>query len=272
MQVFLCALLSALVLVLSALPAAAEVRTQVIEYKHGELVLEGLLAWDDARATEKAPQPGVIVCPEWWGNNDYVRGRAKQLAELGYVALAIDVYGKGKLTTEVAQASKWAGELYGSLEVLRGRAQAGLEQLTKQPQVDKSRLAVIGYCMGGTVALELARTGADLDAVVAFHAGKLTAMGDAADNDKVKGVVTVCHGQDDSFIGPEEVASFHAQMKSAKLDYQFLSYANAKHAFTNPNADKFGVNGVSYNAAADRRSWEHMKAALSEAFATGAKR
>lgn len=244
----------------------AEVRTQVLEYKHGEVVLEGLLAWDDAVATPKAPQPGVIVCPEWWGNNDYSRGRAKQLAELGYVALAIDVYGKGKLTTDAGQASQWAGELYGAPQVARGRAQAGYALLASQPQVDKTRMAAIGYCMGGTIALELARTGADLKSVVAFHAGKLTAMGEESDNAKIKAVVTVCHGQDDAFVSAEELANFHAQMKAAKLDYQFLSYSGAVHAFTNPGADKFGVPGVSYNAAADRRSWEHMKSAFAEAF------
>jgi dienelactone hydrolase len=272
MQTLLCAVVSVVVLVASALPAMAEVRTQVIEYKHGDVVLEGLLAWDDAVATAKTPQPGVIVCPEWWGNNDYPRGRAKQLAELGYVALAIDVYGKGKLTKDAEQAGKWAGELYGAPDVARGRAQAGLALLVQQPQVDKTRLAAIGYCMGGTIALELARTGADLDAVVAFHAGKLTAMGDAADNSKIKAVLTVCHGQDDAFVSAEELENFHAQMKAAKLDYQFLSYAGAVHAFTNPNADKAGVPGVAYHAAADRRSWEHMKLALAEAFGSGAKR
>lgn len=266
-------LLSSLVALCAAvLPAMAEVQTKVIEYKHGEVVLEGLLAWDDARASEKTPQPGVVVCPEWWGNNEYSRGRAKQLAELGFVALSIDVYGKGKLTTDAGQASKWAGELYGSPELMRGRAQAGLALLVSQPQVDKKRLAAIGYCMGGTVALELARTGADLDAVVAFHAGKLTALGDAGDNARIKGAVLACHGQDDTFVSTEELRNFHDQMTAAKLYYQFVSYPGAVHAFTNPNAGKFGVPGVDYNEAADRRSWAHMQAWFADAFAGGAGR
>lgn len=246
--------------------AAAEVRTKVIEYEHGGVVFEGLLAWDDSKATEKTPQPGVVVCPEWWGNNDYSRGRAKKLAELGYVAFAIDVYGKGKITADPAQAQAWSGELYGSPEVGRGRAAAGLAQLVAQPQVDRTRLAAIGYCMGGTVALELARTGADLDAVVAFHAGKLTALGDASDNAKIKAVVTVCHGQADAFVSEEELDQFHAQMKAADVDYVFVSYSGAVHAFTNPNADGYGVPGVAYHAKADARSWEHMKHAFAEAF------
>lgn len=272
MRTLLRTCLALVVSIVALLPASAEVRTKVIEYEHGDVVLEGLLAWDDAVATDKTPQPGVVVCPEWWGNNDYSRGRAKQLAELGYVAFAIDVYGKGKLTKDPAQAAAWSGELYGSPEVGRGRAQAGLAVLTSQPQVDKSRLAAIGYCMGGTVALELARTGADLDVVVAFHAGKLTALGDASDNEKIKATVTVCHGLDDAFVSAEELAGFHAQMKAAKLDYQFCAYAGAVHAFTNPNAGAFGIPGVAYNALADRRSWELMKSAFAEAFAKPAKR
>jgi dienelactone hydrolase len=265
-------LLTSLFLFCVCAPATAEVQTKVIEYKHGEVVLEGLLAWDDAVASEKTPQPGIVVCPEWWGNNDYARGRAKKLAELGFVAFSIDVYGKGKLTTDAGQASKWAGELYGSVELMRGRAKAGLEVLTSQVQVDKTRLAAIGYCMGGTVALELARTGADLDAVVAFHAGKLTALGEAQTNARIKGAVLACHGQADTFVSADELRAFHEQMSDAKLYYQFVSYPGAVHAFTNPNAGKFGVPGVDYNEAADRRSWEHMKAWFADAFARPARR
>lgn len=261
--------LAALVLASSA---AAEVKTRVVEYRHDGVVLEGFLAWDEAKASEAKKQPGVIVCPEWWGNNDYPRSRARALAELGYVAFAIDVYGKGKLTSDPKEASAWAGELYGNPALGRARAMAGLAQLTAQPQVDATRLAAIGYCMGGTVALELARTGADLDSVVAFHAGKLTALGDAADNAKIKAKLTVCHGLADTFVSDEELASFHAQMKAAKVGYQFLAYSGAAHAFTNPNADRAGIPGVAYDELADERSWEHMKLALAEAFGGGERR
>lgn len=259
--------LAVLAALTSTRSATAELRTRVIEYRHGDVVLEGFLAWDDAKATEDHKRPGVLVCPEWWGNNDYARSRARQLAELGYVAFSIDVYGKGKLTADPQQASAWAGELYGNPELGRARAQAGLAQLVAQPQVDPQQLAAIGYCMGGTVALELARTGADLDVVVAFHAGKLTSLGSADDNARIKASLTICHGLADAFVSDEELANFHAQMKAAKLTYQFLAYSGAVHAFTNPDAGKFGVPGVAYDKLADQRSWEHMKLAFGEAFA-----
>jgi dienelactone hydrolase len=263
----------ALVLALTAIaaPARAEVKTKDVEYKHGDVVLAGFLAWDDAVATEQKPQPGILVCPEWWGNNSYSRERAKKLAQLGYVAFAIDVYGKGKITEDPKEAGAWAGELYGDVPKLRARAKAGLDELMKQTQVDKSRLAAIGYCMGGTIALELARTGAQLKAVVAFHPGQFAAKGDAKvaleDNSKIVGTVTICVGESDGFVPPDEIKKFHEQMKAAKIDYQVLIYAYAEHAFTNPDADKYKVPGIAYNAKADRRSWEHMKSAFAEAFA-----
>lgn len=260
-------LLTALSTILGAPCARAEIRTEILEYRHGEVLLEGFLAWDDQRATEKTPQPGVLVCPEWWGCNDYARSRAKQLAELGYVGFAIDVYGKGKITTDPQQASAWSSAAYADVAVLRARGKLAHDLLAARKNVDKSRLAAIGYCMGGTVALELARTGAPLRSVVAFHAGKLTSLGSAEDNAKITAAITICHGQEDAFVTAEEIASFHEQMKAAKRDYQFLSYAYAVHAFTNPGADAFGIPGVAYDAAADRRSWQHMQLAFTEAFA-----
>ncbi len=245
--------------------AQAAIQTKAIEYKHGDTVLEGFLVWDDAVATEKTPKPGVVVCPEWWGMNDYSKARAKQLAELGYVAFAIDMYGKGKVTEDAKQAGQWAGELSKDPQVRRDRAAAGMKVLTDQNIVDKSKVAAIGYCMGGTVALELARTGADLKAVVAFHASQVSAA-KPEDNKKIKGTVLVCHGQDDAFVQPGEIEKFHAQMKEAGIDYVFVAYSGAVHAFTNPNADKFKVPGVSYNVNADKRSWAEMKEIFAEKF------
>lgn len=253
-------------------PAAAGLRTQTIEYEHDGVKLEGFLAWDDAKATAQTPQPGVLVCHEWWGNGQYMRTRVKMLAELGYVAFALDMYGKGKLTGDAKQAQAWSTELYGDLERSRGRARAGYDVLAKQPQVDPKRLAAIGYCMGGTVALELARTGAPLRAIVPFHAGRLSSLGSPDDNARITGTITVCHGGDDAFVTAEELAAFTEQMKAAKIDYQFLSYAGAVHAFTNKETDSYGIPGVAYNAKADARSWEHMKLALAEAFVTTTKR
>lgn len=266
-------LLALFVAVFATFPlvARAEVKTRVIEYKDGDVVLEGLLAWDDALASAQKPAPGVVVCPEWWGNNDYSRGRARQIAALGYVAFSVDMYGKGNVTRDPKVAGEWAGAVTKDVEVLRRRVRAGYDVLAASAEVDRTRIGAIGYCMGGTVALELARSGAPLSAVVVFHAGSLLARGDekAANeaNARIRGILTVCHGQDDAFVPAGDVDKFHAQMKAAKVDYQFVAYAGAVHAFTNPAADAAGIPGVAYNAAADRRSWELMQATFREAFA-----
>ncbi|HMN40258.1 MAG TPA: dienelactone hydrolase family protein [Phycisphaerales bacterium] len=248
--------------------AMAEIKVERIEYTHGAAKLEGVLAYDDAmKPGEK--RPGVLVCHEWWGNNEYSESRAKQLAQLGYVAFALDMYGKGKATKDPRQASEWMGELMSDQKHMRDRAEAGLAVLADNPRTDSANLAVVGYCMGGTVALELARSGArhteHLKAVVPFHASTLKAA-NPADNANIKGTVLVCHGQDDTFVKPEQIAGFHEQMTGAGIDYFFISFAHAVHAFTNPDADKAGVPGVRYNEKADKRSWAAMKNLLGEVF------
>ncbi len=250
--------------------AFAEIKVERVEYTHGDVKLEGVLAYDDAmKADEK--RPGVLVCHEWWGNNEYSESRAKQLAQLGYVAFALDLYGKGKSTTDPKQASEWMGALTADPKNLRERAAAGLAVLADNPRTDATNLAVIGYCMGGTVALELARSGAKhtehLKAVVPFHASTLKAA-NPADNNNIKGTVLVCHGQDDTFVKPEQITGFHDQMTIAGIDYEFISFAHSVHAFTNPNADKAGVPGVRYNEKADKRSWAAMRNLLHEVFHT----
>lgn len=238
--------------------AAAAVQTKVVEYKDGDTVLEGFLAWDDAVATDSKPAPGVLVIPEWWGNNDYSRGRAKQLAELGYVALAIDMYGKGKITTDPKQAGEWSGAIMKDETARRARSTAGLKVLRGQKNVDASHIGVIGYCMGGTLAVDLARTGADLRAVVAFHASTFTAS-KPEENKQIKGTVLICHGAEDAFVPAGEVDKFQSQMKEAGVDYVFVAFSGAVHAFTNPKAGSYNVPGVRHNAEADRRSWEFMQ-------------
>lgn len=253
--------------------AQAAIQTKTIEYKVGEGTFVGFLAWDDAVATERTPAPGVVVCPEWWGNNDYAQSRARQLAELGYVALSIDMYGKGddakpKVTTDPKVAGEWAGSVYKDPKVLEARVVAGMKQLTDQKIVDSNNVAAIGYCMGGSVALALARTGADLKAVVAFHASSISAAGDEATakaaNDKIKATLLICHGQDDGFVQPGELDKFHAQMKASHIDYALTAFSGAVHAFTNPKADNFKLPGVAYNKNADVRSWAAMKALFEE--------
>jgi dienelactone hydrolase len=238
----------------------ADIKTERIEYKIGDAVFEGVLAYDDEIPADQH-KPGVLVCHEWWGCNQYAQKRAEDLAEMGYVAFALDMYGKGQTTKDPKQAGEWSGKVMGDPQLLADRAAAGLKVLAEHARVDESRLAAIGYCMGGTVALELARSGRPhtdkLKVVTAFHASNFAAK-DPAANANIKGSVLICHGADDTFVKPGHVEEFEKQMKEAKVDYQFISFGGAVHSFTNPDADKAGIPGVKYNIAADKRSWAAM--------------
>jgi dienelactone hydrolase len=209
-------------------------------------------------------RPGVLVCHEWWGNNDYSRGRAEQLAGLGYVAFALDMYGKGVTTEDAKKAGELAGALYSDPELMRRRASAGLKVLAGNARVDAHRIAAIGYCMGGSVALELARSGADLAAVVSFHGGLDTKQPAGAGTIKAK--VLVCNGADDAMVPAEKQAAFQKEMKDAGVDFVFINYAGARHAFTNPHADAHKIPGIAYNEKADKRSWQHMLDLFREVF------
>lgn len=244
--------------------ALAEVKLQPVTYEAGGVNLKGVIAYDDAI---QGRCPGVVVFPEWWGLTDYPKTRAKQLAQLGYVALAADVYGDGKTTDDAKQAGEWAGALYKTPMVMVERATAAMETLAKDPRVDPSRLAATGYCMGGTVALHLARSGADLKAVVAFHAG--LANRDPSLAGPIKARIVICNGADDKFITQKEYDAFADEMRAAKADWELVLYGGAVHAFSNPAADKHKADlGIAYNAAADHRSWQLMRQWLEEAFGT----
>jgi dienelactone hydrolase len=247
--------------VLIATGAQAEVRTERIEYKHGDTLLEGFLAYDD---TVTGKRPGVLVVHEWWGLNDYAKRRAEQLARLGYVAFCLDMYGKGKVTADPKVAGEWAGVFRNDRPLGRARAAAGLEVLKSRPQVDPARIAAIGYCFGGTVVLEMARSGADLKGVVSFHGGLATPT--PADARNIKGKVLVLHGADDLFEQPSEIAAFQEEMRQARVDWQMVYYGSALHSFTNPESGKAGIKGVGYNEAADRRSWLAMRNFFDEIF------
>jgi len=235
------------------------IRTETVQYRDGQTVLKGYLA----RPVESgARRPGIVVFPEWWGLNDYAKRRARQLAGLGYVALAADVYGDG-LATEIAQeAGKLAGLYKGDRRLMRARCSAALATLSALPDVDASRLAAIGYCFGGTCALELARSGAELKGVVSFHGGLAADPGVASE--PLQAAVLVCHGADDPHVSGTEVAAFQQEMRDAGADWQFVHYAGAAHAFTNPGAGGHAIPGVAYDPRADVRSWTHMKAFLEE--------
>jgi len=244
-----------------AVTAEAAVKTVVVEYKQGDTVLEGYLAWDDATNISR---PAVLVVHEWTGLGPYVKKRAEMLAELGYVAFAADIYGKGVRPATPAEAGKTAGIYKNDRSLMRARAKAGLDTLITQKFVDPKRLAAIGYCFGGTTVLELARDGADIRGVVSFHGGLSTPTPQDARN--IKGKVLTLHGADDPFVKADEVAAFQEEMRKAGLDWQFVSYGGAVHSFTNPEAGNDNSKGAAYNEKADKRSWEATKLFFTEIF------
>jgi dienelactone hydrolase len=252
-----------LVLLLSAVtPAMAKLITQTVEYKQGDTVLEGYLAYDDSF---QGKRPGVLVVHEWYGLGKHAKTKAEELAKLGYVALAADIYGKGIRPQTNEEAAKIAGEYRsGDRKLLRARAQAGLDELKKQPLVDPNQTAAIGFCFGGTTVLELARSGADVSGVVSFHGGLNTPNPQDAKNIKAK--VLALHGADDPFVPLEEVKAFQEEMRQAKVDWQYVSYGGAVHSFTNPEAGSDNSKGAAYNLSADRRSWQAMQDFFKEIF------
>ena len=239
--------------------AHAALKTELIDYRQGDTLLQGYLAYDDALTGKR---PGVLIVHEWWGMNDYAKRRAEQLARLGYVAFALDMYGKGKATTSVKEASLLSGLFKIDRALVRARAATGLDLLRKRPEVDPARIAAIGYCFGGMVVLEMARGGADLKGVASFHGGLATPHPEDAKN--IKGKVLVLHGADDTFESPAEIAAFQEEMRLARVDWQMNIYSGAVHAFTNPDAGKAKIKGVAYNEKADRRSWKALLAFFDE--------
>jgi dienelactone hydrolase len=232
--------------------AQAKVVTKAVEYTEGGATLEGYLAYDDAKAGTK---PGVLVVHEWKGLDAYAKKRTEQLAELGYVAFAADIYGKGVRPTDPKEAGATAGKFKGDRALLRRRVQAGLDTLRKQQGVDTKRLAAIGYCFGGTTVLELARSGADVAGVVSFHGGLDT----PEPAKSIKAKVLALHGADDPHVPEKDVLAFEKEMRDAKADWQLVSYGGAVHGFTNPDNGNDPSKGVAYDAAADRRSWQAMR-------------
>jgi dienelactone hydrolase len=246
----------------------AEIKMQPIDYKVGDANLQGFLAYDDSVPANQK-RPGVIVVHEWWGLNDYPKMRAQMLAKLGYVAFCADMFGKGKTTEDPKQAQAWATEVYKNPDVAKARSQAAFEMLKKQPQVDPSMIAAIGYCFGGSIVLDMARSGMDLTGVVTFHGGLDTEH--RAQKGQVKAQILVCHGADDGFETPESVAALQKEMTDAGVVWQMNIYSGAQHAFTNPNVDKYGLQGARYNKIADQRSWEAMQAFFREIFGPATK-
>ena len=263
----LCALIAAWLL-LAGWPgsgwAAPKIKGETVSYKAGDMVMKGYLAYDE---NMDRPRPGVLVVHEWWGLNDYARMRARMLAELGYTALALDMYGEGQVATHPEDAQKFSSALMKNFDQMQKRFLAGLEFLKKQPTVDPTRMAAIGYCFGGGVVLNMARQGVDLKGVASFH-GNLTAIKPARPN-MIKAKILVLHGQADQFIPPAQIESFIKEMSEAGADLYFFFYPGAMHSFTNPEADALGKKyklPLGYNAEADKRSWEELKIFLNRIF------
>jgi dienelactone hydrolase len=258
-------ILAVLLLCIWSVPVMGEVTGKEVLYNTGGLTLKGYIAFDDSITGKR---PGILVVHEWWGHNDYARKRARMLAELGYTAMAVDMYGDGKQAEHPSDAGKFAAEVRQNMPVATERFLAALQVLKKHPSVDPDQIAAIGYCFGGGIVLQMARQGLDLDAVVSFH-GSL-----ATDKPAVPGVVKarilVCNGADDKMVTPEQIQAFHREMKAAGVTYRFVSYPGAMHSFTNPDADtyakKFNIP-LGYNAEADQKSWQHMQDFLEETFA-----
>lgn len=241
-----------LLMLLTLSTASAQIRGEVIEYKQGATVMEGYLAYDDA---VKGKRPGILVVHDWSGIGSYVRARAQQLASLGYVAFAPDIYGKNLRPADNKEAAKLSGALKNDRLLLRLRANAGLDILRNHPLTDPNKLGAIGYCFGGMTVLELARSGANIAGVVSFH-GNLDTLGETS---PIHAKVLVLHGAEDPVVPPAQVAAFEEEMRKAGADWQLNIYSSTGHNFTNPSSP-------SYNRQNDKRSFEAMKSFFAEIF------
>lgn len=254
-------LLAVFMLFAFASTANAELKTETVAYADGGKTFEGYLAYDDSLTGKR---PGVLVVHEWWGLNDYTKKRTEMLAELGFVAFAADIYGKGIRPANSKEAGEQAGKLRGGdRTLLRQRVNRALEVLKGNPMTDRARLAAIGYCFGGTTVLELARSGADIAGVVSFHGNLDTPSPNAS---RIKTRVLALTGADDPYVPPKQVQEFVDEMRGAGADWYMESYGGAVHSFTNPASGSDPSKGLAYNEKADKRSWQAMRDFFAEIF------
>jgi dienelactone hydrolase len=239
------------------------IKGEEVKYVVDTVELKGYIAYQD-NVLEK--QPGVIVVHEWWGHNQYVRERADMLAELGYTAMALDMYGNGVLAEHPEDAGKFSGAVMSNMSVAQSRFDAALDMLKRHPSVDPEQVAAIGYCFGGSVVLTMANAGKDLDAVAAFHSGvQLPIM----PGENLKAKVLVCNGADDPFISPESVTAFKEAMDAVNADYKYVAYEGAVHSFTSKYADEYGEKfelPLKYQKEADEASWQELEVLLNSVF------
>lgn len=241
-----------------------KVSGEEIRYKSADgTILKGYVAFDE---NKKGKRPAIVVIHEWWGNNDYARYRADMLAGLGYIAIAADMYGNGKEGPTPKEAQELATPFYQNPLLAKERIEAAVSKLKEYEQTDATQLACIGYCFGGSMSLNAANLGMEFKGIVSFHGGLAVVP---AEEGKTTAKVLVCHGGADKFISDEELKKFKENMDAAKVDYTFISYPDATHAFSNPdateNGKKFGIP-IAYNMAADKKSWEDMKAFFKKLF------
>ncbi|MFN0179954.1 MAG: dienelactone hydrolase family protein [Gemmatimonadales bacterium] len=244
-------------------PAAAagpDIQTREIEYQVGATKLKGFLAWDASKTDRR---PGVVVVHEWWGHNQHARDQARRLAEGGYVGMALDMYGDGRVTNHPDTAQAFVAAASKDPAGQNARFLAAIAQLKLDAHVDSTRIAAIGYCFGGYVVLSQARAGADLGAVASFHgalpSGKI-------DSGTVRARILVLTGAADPMVPATEVDRFSAEMTAAGARFEVISYPGAQHSFTNPDADSHGMAGLRYDAATDRQSWAAMMKLFAEVF------
>jgi dienelactone hydrolase len=244
--------------------AQPKIKGSNVSYTAGGVEMIGYLAYDESI---QGRRPAVLVVHEWWGLNDYARMRTRLLAELGYTALALDMYGGDRVATHPEDAQKFSAALMKDFDLAKARFLAGMDFLKKQPTVDPIRMAAIGYCFGGGIVLNMARQEVDLKGVASFH-GSLGAVKPAQPG-SIKPSILVLHGGDDKFITPEQIEVFKKEMTAAGADFRFISYPGALHSFTNPEADAMGKKfnmPIAYNAQADKQSWDELKKFLKDIF------
>ncbi len=247
--------LSLTLCLLAALAARADVVMDTIDYEHGDVALRGYLFYDN---TDEHPRPAVMVVHEWWGNNAYAKSRARQLAQMGYVAFAADMYGTDKTTEDAEQAKAWASAFYQDPRLLRDRAETGLDILRQLPLCKDQPLAAIGFCFGGSTVLQLACANPDrLAAVVSFHGNP--APPQEQDPEHIQPVVLICHGADDPFVSPESLQAAIDGFKQHNTDVTLIQYEGAKHSFTNPDADGSFNEGAIYHEEAATKAWSDMQ-------------
>jgi dienelactone hydrolase len=248
----------------SLAPADAKIVEKSVQYTTQGVTMKGTLIYDDAI---KDKRPGVLVVHEWWGANEYSKSRARMLAKLGYRALAVDMYGDGKQASTPEEATALSSAVMKDFEAGKKRFLAAYDFLKSQPNVDPEQIAAVGYCFGGGVVLNMARQGADLKGVVSFH-GNLAPI-QPAQKGGVKAKLLVLHGADDHFISSEQIRAFHQEMTDAQVDYKFVDYPGAVHAFSNPEATALGKKfniPIAYNESADKKSWKEMETFLKTIF------